>query len=144
MDGSGWYHLEWGNPITKEHSWYGLTDKWILAQNLRILLTVENKIPMDGVTETKYRAESEVMTIQRLPNLGIHPINNHQTQTLRQMPKRANWQEPDIAVSWEGGALPVPGKYRSVCSQQSIVQSRRSPMEELEKVPNLLKGSESP
>jgi hypothetical protein len=26
------------------------------------------------------------MTIQKLPHLGIHPINNHQTQTLLQMP----------------------------------------------------------
>ena len=26
------YHPEWGNPITKEHTWYTLTDKWILAQ----------------------------------------------------------------------------------------------------------------
>jgi hypothetical protein len=41
-----------------------------------------NKIPMEGVTETKFRAEMEGMTVQRLPHLGIHPINNHQTQTL--------------------------------------------------------------
>ena len=27
---------EGGNPITKEHTWYALTDKWILAQKLRI------------------------------------------------------------------------------------------------------------
>ena len=41
-----------------------------------------NKILMDGVTKTKLGAEPEGMTIQRLPHLGIHPINNHQTQTL--------------------------------------------------------------
>jgi hypothetical protein len=41
-----------------------------------------NKILMDGVTETKFGAEPEEMTIQRLPHLGIHPINYHQTQTL--------------------------------------------------------------
>jgi hypothetical protein len=33
-------------------------------------------------------AETERMTIKRLPHLGIHPINNHQTQTLLQMPIR--------------------------------------------------------
>ena len=33
MDGSGGYHPEGGNPITKEHIWYALTDKWILAWN---------------------------------------------------------------------------------------------------------------
>ena len=47
------------------------------------------KTHMEGVTETKCGAETEGMTIQRLPHLGIHPINNHQTQTLLQMPTRA-------------------------------------------------------
>jgi hypothetical protein len=35
-----WMDLEgiilWGNPITKNLTWYALTDKWILAQKLRI------------------------------------------------------------------------------------------------------------
>jgi hypothetical protein len=86
------------------------TDKWILAQKLRIpkiqfekhmklkkkedqsvdtsILRRGNKIPMEGVTETKFRAETEGMTMKRLPHLGIHLINNHQTQTLLQMPTR--------------------------------------------------------
>ena len=29
-------HPEWGNPIAKEHTWYALIDKWILAQKLQI------------------------------------------------------------------------------------------------------------
>ena len=41
-----------------------------------ILLRGGNKIPMEGVTETKFRAETEGMAIQKLPHLGIHPINN--------------------------------------------------------------------
>jgi hypothetical protein len=53
---------------------------------------------MEGVTETKYGAETEEMTSQRLPQLGTHPIYNHQTQTLLWMPTSACWQEPDIAV----------------------------------------------
>jgi hypothetical protein len=36
MDGPGELHPEWGNPITKELTWYVLTDEWILAQKLRI------------------------------------------------------------------------------------------------------------
>jgi hypothetical protein len=40
------------------------------------------KILMEGDTEVKFGAEPEGTTIQRLPHLGIHPINNHQTQTL--------------------------------------------------------------
>jgi hypothetical protein len=162
MDGSGGYHPEWGNPITKEHTWYALTDKWILAQKLRIpkiqfakhmklkkkedqsvnisfLLRMGNKIPMEGVTETKFRAETEGQTIQRLPHPAMHRINNHQTQTLLHMPARFFWQDPDIAISCE--VLPVLGKYRSGCSQSSIGWNTRPPMKELEKVPKELKGS---
>jgi hypothetical protein len=36
-----------------------------------------NKISVEGVTETKYGAETEMMTIHRLLHLEIHPINNH-------------------------------------------------------------------
>jgi hypothetical protein len=43
---------------------------------------------MEGVTETKCEAETEGMTIKRLPHLSIHPINNHQNQTLLWMPTR--------------------------------------------------------
>jgi hypothetical protein len=41
------------------------------------LLRMGNKIPMEGVTETKFGTEPEVTTIQRLPHLGIHHKNNH-------------------------------------------------------------------
>ena len=51
-----------------------------------LLLRTGNKIPMEGVTETKFRAKMEGRTIQRLPHPGIHPINNYQTQTLLHMP----------------------------------------------------------
>jgi hypothetical protein len=54
-----------------------------------ILLKMGNKIPMEGVIETKFGAENEGKAIQRLPHLRIHPINNHQNQTLLQMPTRA-------------------------------------------------------
>jgi hypothetical protein len=133
MDVSGGYHPEWGNPITKELTWYALTDKWILAQKLKIpkiqftkhmklkkekdqsvdtsyLLRMGNKIPMEGVTGTKFRAEKEKRTIQRLPHLGILPIYNHQTQTVLHMPARFCWQDTDIAISCE--TMPVPGKYK--------------------------------
>jgi hypothetical protein len=82
------------------------------------LLRMGNKIPMEGVTETNIGAETERRTIQRLPHLGIHPINIQQTQTLLYMPARFCWQGPDIAISCE--AMPVHGKHRSGCSQSSI------------------------
>jgi hypothetical protein len=131
LNKTGKYHTR-GNPITKEHTWYALTDMWILAQkhgipkiqfakhmelkrkedqsvDTSVLFRKGNKIPMEGVTETKYEAETEGMTIQRLTHFGIHLINNHQDQALLWMPTRACWQDPDIAVSWE--ALTVPDKY---------------------------------
>ena len=84
-----------------------LTDKWILAQKLRIpkiqfakykkikkredqhvdtsfFLRIGNKIP----TETKFGAKMQGWTIQRLLHPGIHPIISHQTQTLFHMPTR--------------------------------------------------------
>ena len=68
--------------MTKEVIRYALTDKWILAQKLRIpkiqfakhkkikkredqwvdtsfLLRIGNKIPMKGVTETKFGAKTK-------------------------------------------------------------------------------------
>ena len=46
------------------------------------LLRMGNNIPMEGVTEAKFIADTEGSTIQRLPHLGIHPINSHQTDTI--------------------------------------------------------------
>jgi hypothetical protein len=52
------------------------------------LLRRGNKIPTERVSETKFRAKTEGMAIQRLPHLGIHSINNHHTQTLLHIPTR--------------------------------------------------------
>jgi hypothetical protein len=49
---------------------------------------MENYIPMEGGSETKFGAEMEGRAIQRLAHLGIRPINNHQTQTLLHMAAR--------------------------------------------------------
>jgi hypothetical protein len=38
-----------------------------------ILLRRGNKITMEGVSEKKFRAETEGITIQRLPHLGAVP-----------------------------------------------------------------------
>jgi hypothetical protein len=107
MDLSEGYHPYRGNPITKEVTWYVLTDKWILAQKPRIpkiqllkqkkikkedqgvdssfLPRIQNKISMDVVPETKFGPKTKGWTIQRLSHLGVHPIISHQTQTLLHM-----------------------------------------------------------
>ena len=84
----------------RHYHYLALTDKRILAQKLRlpkiqftdhmklnkmedqsvytlVRLRKGNKIPMGGVTETKCRAKTEELTIQRVPDLGIHPIYSH-------------------------------------------------------------------
>jgi hypothetical protein len=43
------------------------------------LLRIGNKTPMEGITETKFRAEMKGWTIYRLPYLRIYPIISFQT-----------------------------------------------------------------
>jgi hypothetical protein len=93
---------------------------------------------MEGVTETKCGAETEGMIIQRLPHWEIHPLYNHQTQTLLWMPTSTYWQTPVIAVT--GEAPPVPEKYRSASLQPTIGLRTGSPMKYLEKGPKELRG----
>jgi hypothetical protein len=65
-----------------------LKNKEYQSVNTLTLLRRGKNIPMEGVTETNCAAETEGMTILRLPHLGIHPIYNHQIQTLLCMPTR--------------------------------------------------------
>ena len=60
----------------REHQWVDTS----------FLLRIGNKIPLKGVTETKFGAKTKAWTIQRLPHPGIYPIISHQTQTLLHMP----------------------------------------------------------
>jgi hypothetical protein len=101
------------------------------------LLRMENKIPTERVTETKLGAEMEERTIQRLPQPGIHPLYNHQTQKLLHTPARFCWQEPDIDISRE--AIPVPGKYRSGSHSHLLYGTQGPQKEELEKIHKELK-----
>jgi hypothetical protein len=43
------------------------------------LLGIGNKTPMEGVTETKFVAETKGLTILRLPHPWVHPIISYQT-----------------------------------------------------------------
>jgi hypothetical protein len=159
MDGPGVYHPEWGNPITKELTWYALTDKWILAPKLRIpklqfakhmklkknedqsvvtlpFLRIGNKTPMEVIRETKFGAETKGWTIYRLLHQGIHPLISLQMQT--PLSARFCWKDPNISVSCE--AMQGPGKHRSGYSLAAIWWNIGLPMEKLENVPKELKG----
>ena len=54
-----------------------------------VLLRRGNIIPIEGVTDTKFRAGNEGMPIQKLLLMGIYPIYNYQNQTLLWLPTRA-------------------------------------------------------
>ena len=104
-----------------------------------LLLRRGNKIPMERVTKTNFGADTEFLPANS--HQGIHRIYNHQTQTLLHMPEWFCWQHPDIACSCV--ANPVPGKYRSGCSQSSIGWTTGPLMKELEKYPGA-KGVPNP
>jgi hypothetical protein len=72
------------DTICKTHK---LKKKEDQSVDTSLLLRMGNKVPME-IVETKFGAETDGRTIQRLPHLGIHPINNHQTQKLLHMPAR--------------------------------------------------------
>jgi hypothetical protein len=103
------------------------------------LLRMGNKIPMEGVTETKFGAETEGQTIQKLPYLGDPSHKQPPKPDTITHASKILLIGPCIVVSCE--AMPVPGKYRSGCSQSSIGWNTGPPMKELEKVPKELKGS---
>jgi hypothetical protein len=52
------------------------------------LLRTGNKIPLEGVTEKTFGAETEGWTNQRLLHPKTHAIISHQMQTLLHMPER--------------------------------------------------------
>ena len=92
------------SPITKEHTWYVLTDMWILAPKLRIpkiqltdhlklkkkedqsvgglVLLRKGTIYTQGKLWRQCQAEIEGKATDRLYYLVIHPINSHQPLTL--------------------------------------------------------------
>ena len=57
------------------------------------------KILKGAVKEAKCGVETEGKATQRLPYLGIHPINNHQTPTLLGMTRSAYQKEHAMVVS---------------------------------------------
>jgi hypothetical protein len=97
MDRTRKYLPEWDNPITKEYTWYALTDKWILispVQNTQDTIHRPLEPHKEGrsqceyfgpsykgnqnthgrIYETMFVAETERKAIQWLSHMGIHHI----------------------------------------------------------------------
>ena len=154
MDLKG-YHHQWGNPITKEHTSYALTDKWILAQKLRI-----PKIQFAKHMKLKKKEDQSVDTLILLRR----GKNNHR-KSYRDKVWSRDWRNvhPETATPGDPPHKQPPNpdtladankslltgawyscllrgsacacKCRSGCSQLSIVLSTGSPMNDLEIVP---------
>jgi hypothetical protein len=161
MDVSGGHHPEWGNLITNNVTWYALTEKWILAQKLRIpkiqyakhkkikrkedqrvdisfLLRIEKKYPWKELQRQnlelpqKDEPSRDYPNRRSIPHLATKPRHLH-------MPACFCWKDLDITVLCE--PMPVPGNYRSGCSQSSFGWNTVYLMKELQKLPKELKVS---
>ena len=94
-----------GNPVTKEYTWYALTDKWLLTQkpgipkiqftdNMKlkkkedqsvddsVLLFKENKILKGGNMVTKGGVETERKTMKESAPLGVSHIQTPNLNTM--------------------------------------------------------------
>jgi hypothetical protein len=106
-----------------------------------LLIKMWNKITMEGVTETKFRAWPEGMTIQRLPHLGIHPINNHQIHSLgRCQQSLLTGNLYSCLLRGSSSAWQIQKVMHTVIHWME----HKVPSEELEKVSRELKGTEAP
>jgi hypothetical protein len=75
MDGIWKYHPDQVNPVTKVHTWYVLTDKWIITQKLRM--------PKIQFTDhTKLKKEDQRVEVSVLLRRQIKQTNK-QTNTQR-------------------------------------------------------------
>jgi len=159
MVGTRKYHPEWGNPVTKEHTWHALTDKWILlAQKLRIA-----KKNFKDHTKLKKKEDQnvEASVLLRRGNKNIHGRRYGDKVWSREWrkghPETASPGDPshlrtpnpvtiadarkylsDMGVPRK--ALPEPYWYRWGCLLITIRLSTGTPMEELEKRLKELKG----
>ena len=154
---------ERGNQITKEHTCYALTDKWILAQMLRIpkihsettcssrrrktKVWVLQSFLQGGAnySQEQIRRQSVEQKLKESPSRdcvtwGFITYTVTKKQILLCMPTSACWQEPDIAVTSE--ALTEPYKYRGRCLQPTNGLSTGPPMDVIEKGLKELNGFE--
>jgi hypothetical protein len=82
MDGTRKYHPECGNPITKEHTRYKLTDKWILNQKFGI-----PKNQFTDCMKLKKKEDQSVDTSAFLERGSKYPWEEIQRQKLEQKVK---------------------------------------------------------
>jgi hypothetical protein len=120
MNGTRKYYPEQGNPITKEHTWYALTDKWILATKLRI-----SKIQFTNHRKLKkkedQRRKTKVWILRSFLEGGTkYPCEEIQRQSVDQRLKERPFRDcPTL------GSIPYTvAKPRHYCGCQQVLADR--------------------
>ena len=164
MDGTRKYHPEWGNSITKEHTWYALTYKWILALKLRI-----PKIQLTDHMKLKIRKTKMWILWFFLEGGAKYPRVETERQSVEQRLNERSLRDcpiclPFSIVSLHPGAIVDANKglltrawysyllrdsvsawkYWGGCSQPTIGLITGTTMEEIEKGPKVLEGFAAP
>jgi hypothetical protein len=103
------------NPITKEHTWYPLTDKWILAQNFSI-----PKIQFTGHTKYQKKENQNVNISVLLRREKIYS----QEEILRQSVEQRLKQRPSRdCPTWR--FIPyIKNKPRHYCECQEVLADK--------------------
>jgi hypothetical protein len=162
------------NPVShKEHTWYALTDKWILTQKPKSPEAQKLRIPKIQFTSHMKLKKKENHSMDTYIHLRRGEQNTH-GRSYRDKLWSRDWRNyhletdlpgdpshlqspnpdtvwmPTFACRQEPGivisweVLPVTHKYRGGCSQPSIGLSTGSRMKELEKGPKELKRFAAP
>ena len=107
------YYTEWGNPIKKEHTWYGLTDKWVLSQKLGI--------PKIQFTQTTWnsRRKTKVWILQAFLEGGT----KYPWEELQSVEEKLKERLPRDCSTW--GSIPYTTiKPRHYCGCQQVLADR--------------------
>ena len=115
MDRTRKYHPEWGNPITKENTWYARTDKWILAQKLQI-----TRIQLTAHMKLKKKEDQSLDTSILLEGGWKYPWKESQRQSVEQKLKECLSRD---SPTW--GSIPYYiTKSRYFCGCQQVLPDR--------------------
>ena len=110
MDGTRKCHPYWGNPITKEHKWYALTDKWKLAQKLKI-----NKLQFKDLRNLKKK--------ENWSGDALVPLKKEQNT------HRSNDGDKLWSRDWRTGhpetALPGDSSYKQTPNPSTIMDNKK-------------------
>jgi hypothetical protein len=113
MFGTRKYHPEEGNPITKEHTWYALTDKWILLNYIRY------SSYNSQTTCSSRRRKTKVWVLQSfLEGATKYPWEEIQRQSVEQRLKKCH---PETAPPGDPSHIQLPNSNTIVDAKKCLI-----------------------